>query len=271
MPETWTHRRVRLPWGRLSVYTAGDGPPLLLLHGLGGSGRYWAGMAAIVEGRSLIAPDLPGFGRSDKPDVDYSRDFHVTALDGLLRGLGAADAVDVAGHSMGGILAGLFAARHPGRVKSLAVVASPFPRQQVHPYRMPRGALGATAYRTMQTLVPLVSPVVRSATFPQAVIADYLRHTLDSYQRTSNALIWDPTVAVELSTLRDALRGRPQLLLYSDEDRTIGADNLQRWRAALPEAEVIVIAGAHQLLLRDHFATLVRWYAEQPAQGRART
>lgn len=253
----------------MSVYTtAGEGPPLLMLHGLGGSGRYWGGIATVAPERRIIAPDLPGFGHSDKPRVDYSRDFHVGALDDLLAALGVEGRLDVAGHSMGGILAALFAARHPERVNTLALVASPFPRQQLHPYRLPRGAVGHTVYRAIQTLVPLVSPVVRSATFPRAVIADYFRHTIDSYQRTSDALLWDPRLGDELSALAANLRGRPQLLLYSDEDRTIGPDNLGRWRVVLPQAEVRIVVGAHQLLLRDRFATLVGWYArEQVSRG----
>ena len=175
------------------MQVAGTGPPLLLLHGLGGSGRYWAGIAPLLAGeRTLIAPDLAGFGRSDKPRVDYTRDFHVDSIDGLLAALSAEGRVDIAGHSMGGILAALFAARHPERVASLALIASPFPRRQLRPYGVPHGVAGRTVYRTLQRVLPLVAPLVRSPVFPRAVIADYLRHTVDSYQKTSHALIWDP-------------------------------------------------------------------------------
>ena len=270
MAALWKHRMVRLGWGRLSVHVTGDGPPLLLLHGLGGSGRYWAGIGPLLAGtRTLIAPDLAGFGRSDKPRLEYTRDFHVEAIEAMLAALGVDGDLGVAGHSMGGILAALFAARHPARVESLALVASPFPRTQTHPFRMPRGLVARTVYRTVQGLLPLVSPVVRSPVFPRAVIADYLRHTVDSYQRTSNALIWDPTVVDEFATLDDALGERPQLLLYSGEDTTIGPDNLDRWRGVLPRAEVVVMAGAHQLLLRDHFATLAGWYTNRRVEVRA--
>ncbi len=266
MSMRWQQRRVPLPWGRLSVQVAGDGAPLLLLHGLGGSGRYWAGIGPLLaQNHTLIAPDLAGFGRSDKPRIEYTRDFHVGTIEALLAALAVEGRVDVAGHSMGGILAGLFAARHADRVGSLAVVASPFPRRQTHPFRTPRGFVARTVYRTLQRLLPLVAPVVRSPVFPRAVIADYLRHTVDSYQKTSHALIWDPTVAEELATLDEQLRGHPQLLLYSDEDTTIGPDNLARWQEALPHAEVVVMPGAHQLLLRDHFATLAHWYSRDVA------
>ncbi len=266
MPPSWTRRRVRLPWGRLSVYLAGEGPPLLLLHGLGGSGRYWEGVApSLAARRLLIAPDLPGFGRSDKPRVDYSRDFHVDAMRGLLDAVGVDGRLDIAGHSMGGVLGALLAVRDPPRVASLALVATPFPRRQLRAYGRPRGPLRLLAYRALQRIVPVISPLVRSATFPQAVIADYLRHTVDSYHMTSNALIWDPTVADELAGLSAALGPSPQLLLYSDEDTTIAPDNLPRWRTLLPAATVEIIPGAHQLLLRDHFRTLACWYASQGA------
>lgn len=249
-----------MPWGRLTVYTSGEGPPLLLLHGLGGSGRYWAGMAAPMAGRRrLIAPDLAGFGRSDKPRIAYTAELHLTTLETMLDALDAGARVDVAGHSMGGILAALFALRRPERVASLAVVASPFPRRQTRPWRIPGGGRGL-AYRAVQRVLPLVAPLVRSSTFPRAVVADYLRHTVESYSETSNALIWDPALATELSRLGACMTGRPQLLLFSDEDRTIGEDDLGRWRAVLPDAEVRVMAGAHQLLLRDHFASLAEWY-----------
>ncbi len=265
MSTPWAHRRVRLPWGRLSVQVAGEGPPLLLLHGLGGSGRYWAGIGPLLaETRTLIAPDLAGFGRSDKPHLDYTRDFHVESIEGLLAALGVDGELDIAGHSMGGILAALLSARHPTRVTSLALVASPFPRPKLRSFRMPHGFTGKVVYRTVQRLLPLVSPLVRSPVFPRAVIADYLRHSLDSYQQTSDALIWDPSLVEELAALGASLDGRPQLLLYSEEDTTIGSDDLGRWESLLPQAEVILMPGAHQLLLRDHFATLARWYEARP-------
>lgn len=145
------------------MQVAGSGPPLLLLHGLGGSGRYWAGIAPLLaETRTLIAPDLAGFGRSDKPRLDYTRDFHVGSITGLLKALSTEGRVDIVGHSMGGILAALVAARQPERVASLALVASPFPRVQMRPYGMPSGVVARSVYATLQRLLPLVSPLVRS-------------------------------------------------------------------------------------------------------------
>jgi pimeloyl-ACP methyl ester carboxylesterase len=268
---TWRRQRVQLRWGRLSVYVAGNGPPLLLLHGLGGSGRYWAGLAPhLAATRTLIAPDLAGFGHSDKPSVDYSRAFHLDSLDALLTALGVDTPPAVAGHSMGGVLAALFAARHLERVQSLALAAAPFPRVQTHPSRLPDGFAGRALYSFVQRTLPLVSPLVRSQTYPPAVIADYLRHTRASYRQTSHSLIWDVGVIEELAGLRtcDTLR---ELLIYSAEDRTISSDSLQCWQTVLVGAEPLLVAGGHQLLLRDGFGDLAQWLARPSASRVART
>lgn len=265
MSLAWRRHRVPLSWGRLSVNVAGDGPPLLLIHGLGGSGRYWAGLAPYLAGRrTLIAPDLAGFGRSDKPRLDYSRDFHLANLDGLLHGLHVDGPVAVAGHSMGGVLAALFAAHRPERTGALVLAAVPFPRVQLHPYRVPRGVVGRAVYGSLQRVLPLASPLVRSKTFPRAVIADYMRHTVDSYQRTSESLIWDPAVVDELAPLRSL--DLPELLLFSRDDRTIAPDSLDRWRVQVPRAQVTMVPGAHQLLLRGGFAVLAQWLLGHSSQ-----
>lgn len=258
---------MRLPWGSLTVYVAGDGPPLLLLHGLGGSGRYWAGLAAqLAATRTLIAPDLAGFGRSDKPPSDYSRAFHLDNLDALLAALHVDGRLAIAGHSMGGVLAALFAAQHPERIEALALAAAPFPRVQEHPSRTPRGLAGRAFFSFVQRTLPLISPLVRSQTYPRAVVADYLRHTRDSYRLTSHSLIWDVDVIDELDGLRSC-DGLPELLLYSEDDRTIASDSVRRWEQLLPDAEVRLVAGGHQLLLRGGFTDLARWL-ERPAASR---
>jgi pimeloyl-ACP methyl ester carboxylesterase len=258
---------VRLRWGRLNVYLAGDGPPLLLLHGLGGSGRYWAGLAPhLAATRTLIAPDLAGFGRSDKPSSDYSRAFHLDNLDALLATLRCEGGLAVAGHSMGGVLAALFAARHPERVEALALAAAPFPRAQTNPSRVPAGLFERAVYSVMKRMLPLVAPLVRSHTYPRAVVADYLRHTRDSYRLTANSLIWDVGVVDELAGLLGC-EGLRALLLYSEDDSTIAADSLQRWQQLLPGADLHLVHGAHQLLLRGGFADLARWLTP-PAASR---
>jgi pimeloyl-ACP methyl ester carboxylesterase len=258
MSTRWRQRRIDVGWGRMSAQVAGDGPPVLLLHGLGGSGRYWAALAPhLARDRTLVAPDLAGFGRSDKPDADYSREFHLDSLERLLDELGIGGPLAVAGHSMGGVVAGLLAARRPDRIESLAIVASPFPRPQTRPYGPPQGGSQLLLYRTVQHLLPYISPFIRRPAIPRAVVADYLRHTLHSYRRTAEALVWDVAAVPELEGLRGLTA--PQLLLYSETDSTIARDSLDSWRRVLPGAAVRLTGGGHQLLLHGGFAELARW------------
>ena len=85
----------------LFARTWGEGPPVLLLHGLGASSRYWETMVEASSGYAGVAPDLLGFGRSPKPsDASYDLACHVETLAPLL-----APGAVVVGHSTGAILA----------------------------------------------------------------------------------------------------------------------------------------------------------------------
>jgi pimeloyl-ACP methyl ester carboxylesterase len=106
----------------------GAGPPTLLLHGIGNYGRYWDLFADAVAGRlRLVAPDARGHGESGRPADGYTpEEFAADAL-AVLDARSIERAV-VVGHSMGGLHAINLAARHPERVRALAIVdASPEP------------------------------------------------------------------------------------------------------------------------------------------------
>src|SRR5262245_7544976 len=102
----------------------GSGPPLLFLHALGASGRYWqGGLGALPDRNRCLMPDLLGFGRSPKPDIDYTVDDHLAALREMLSRLGVVDRpLVILGHSLGAILAAEYAARYPNDVAGLILL-----------------------------------------------------------------------------------------------------------------------------------------------------
>ncbi|MEW5872866.1 MAG: alpha/beta fold hydrolase [Chloroflexota bacterium] len=118
-------RETRIASGlRLFYFAAGDpaNPPMLLIHGLGDEADTWRHVIpALAERFYVIAPDLPGFGRSDQPDTAYSLDFLTASLLGLLHSLGIPKAWLV-GSSLGGILAQSIALSQPERVERLALL-----------------------------------------------------------------------------------------------------------------------------------------------------
>jgi pimeloyl-ACP methyl ester carboxylesterase len=258
-------RVLHRPWGRIQVWQGGTGPVLLAIHGLGGSGRYWAGLARLVGSRfTVVAPDLGGFGHSDKPALTYNRAFHVDNLDALVSDVAGDRPVVVVGHSLGGVLSALWAAQHPECVSALALVATPFPAAD---RRMPaRDQQASTSdqrggrrrlYTAVQSAWPVFTFPVRSRVFPRAVIADYMRHTLPSYWGTAQAVLWDPSTEAELGGLKRL--ASPVLILSADDDRVVDAGDRDRWAALMPHAERVTVIGGHQLLLRTHFAALAAW------------
>lgn len=109
---------------------AGNGPPpLLLLHGSPGSGGDFDALAELLPGRRLIAPDLPGFGRSRDPRPfaaalpSYSARAHADYALQLLDALGV-ERAHLAGFSLGGAVALEIARRAPERAASLTLIAS---------------------------------------------------------------------------------------------------------------------------------------------------
>ncbi len=124
---------VRLRWhrtvidGRSVGYgDAGDGPTVLFLHGWGLSARSYAKALPTIAatGSRVIAPALPGFGRSDPLEGEYTFDKLVTWVDDLLETLDLHEPVALVGHSFGGAVAVAFASTLPDRVRSLVLVNS---------------------------------------------------------------------------------------------------------------------------------------------------
>jgi pimeloyl-ACP methyl ester carboxylesterase len=98
---------------RTSYVEAGAGPPVLFIHGLGGFKENWEDTLPAFSGRfRAIALDLPGFGRSEKPDVPYGPPWFAAFVVKFLGTLGIPRA-HLVGQSMGGHIASILGANHP--------------------------------------------------------------------------------------------------------------------------------------------------------------
>jgi len=102
------------------------GPVVVLVHGLGGRGEDWRGLAPYLAkaGFRVYMPDLPGYGRSEKPaDFSYSVPDEAAVVVGFLDALGLKQ-VDLGGWSMGGWIAQRISSEHPERVRRLILFDS---------------------------------------------------------------------------------------------------------------------------------------------------
>jgi pimeloyl-ACP methyl ester carboxylesterase len=107
---------------KIHYVEAGSGPTVILLHGLGGSSQVWQfNIGVLAEKFRVIVPDQIGFGKSDKPLVNYRIRTYVDFLDQFCKQLEIARA-SLVGNSMGGWVAAHFAAAFPDRVDKLVLV-----------------------------------------------------------------------------------------------------------------------------------------------------
>jgi pimeloyl-ACP methyl ester carboxylesterase len=116
-------RELPLPDGSRMAYfdSGGRGLPLVCLHGHFGRGHLWGPVAAaLAPGRRIIAPDLPGHGRSSPAGDDWLVDA-VARVGGLIERLGLREPA-LLGHSTGGIVAYTLAARRPRLIRALISV-----------------------------------------------------------------------------------------------------------------------------------------------------
>jgi pimeloyl-ACP methyl ester carboxylesterase len=114
-------QRIRLSSGPLVYRKAGQGRPLLLLHGWGGSSRHWATtFIHFAELRTVYAPDLPGYGDSP-PMAEYTSAERLAELVIEFADTLGIETFDINGHSFGAAVAIHLAARYPQRVQRLVI------------------------------------------------------------------------------------------------------------------------------------------------------
>jgi pimeloyl-ACP methyl ester carboxylesterase len=108
----------------LSYRGGGSGPVVVLIHGMAGSSETWEPvLPELMRHYTVVAPDLPGHGDSDKPRGDYSLGAHAGAIKDLMRALGH-DRATIVGQSFGGGVAMQLAYQHPERCERLVLVSS---------------------------------------------------------------------------------------------------------------------------------------------------
>lgn len=119
--------------GKIHYHEAGEGTPVVMLHGSGPGATGWSNfnpnMSVLAEQFRVIAPDMPGWGKSDP--VSYEDRDHVKAAVDFLDALGVERAAFV-GNSMGGATSLKVAARHPDRVSHLVTMGSGAPGPRVN-------------------------------------------------------------------------------------------------------------------------------------------
>jgi len=211
-------RRVRTGAFETNVLEAGSGRPLLMIHGSGPGVSAWANwrlvMPALARQRRVIAPDMVGFGFSDRPaGITYSMDTWVQQALDLLDALDV-EQTDLVGNSFGGALALALAIRAPQRVRRLVLM----------------GSVG----------VPFEITPGLDAVWGYTPSLEHMRKLLDIFAY-SRALVTD-----ELARLRYEASIRPG---FQESFSTMFPAPRQRWVDAMASPEAAIRALPHQTLV----------------------
>ena len=258
---------------RRAFVKAGSGPAILLLHGMACDHTTWHPLIRkLARHHTVIAPDLLGHGRSDKPRADYSVGGYANGMRDLLTVLGI-DRVTVVGHSLGGGVAMQFAYQFPERTERVALIAPGGLGREVTPLiravTLPgfHAAMGLVTLPGVRHLVTgslrrlnrVDHPVVRDL----GEIADIVDHMVDPRERT--ALVHVVRACVDLRgqiiTMVDRAylaREMPLCLIWGEDDQVIPATHAERIKAVVPSVRVTTIPDCGHYPHKDEPELVVR-------------
>jgi pimeloyl-ACP methyl ester carboxylesterase len=257
---------VELHGQRVTYHRLGEGPAVVLLHGITSSSRTWRSvMHALAERHTVIAPDLLGHGRSGKPRGDYSLGAYASGVRDLLAVLGISR-VTIVGHSLGGGIAMQFAYQFPDRLERLVLVDSGGLGEEVSL------ALRAATLPGAEFVLPLLfSPTTRNvgraagralgrlglrANGNVRGLAEGLDSLGDSDARrafvhTARSVI-DPSG--QRVDARDRLylsEGVPTMLIWGEKDPIIPVSHGRRAHELMPDSRLEVFPGAGHFPFND--------------------
>ncbi|HET8814798.1 MAG TPA: alpha/beta hydrolase [Solirubrobacterales bacterium] len=151
--------------GHRAVYrTAGNGPNVVLIHGMVNSSRHWEGVAKRLAGSyRVIAPDLIGHGEAATPRGDYSLGAHAAGIRDLLTTIGVERAT-IVGHSLGGGVAMQFFYQFPQRTERLVLISSGGLGHDVSPLLRGAALPGSSALLKLATRPRLVGAIAAAGT-----------------------------------------------------------------------------------------------------------
>lgn len=275
---TWLNRDMypfashyaNVPAGTIHYVDEGSGETILMLHGT----PAWSFLYRhLIKGLSphyrVIAPDHPGFGLSDKPEnYDYLPESQAKNITAFIEALDLRE-ITLVVHDFGGPLGLSYALDHPNRVRRLVVLNTWMWSLKNDPQkrlvgRLFSSPLGRWLFMRFNFEVNVIFPFAfgdRSKL--TRAIHDHYRRPLDD--RAARHAVW--VYARELLASgdwygslwarRDILRDIPALVLWGLKDPVFGAAYLEKWREALPHAQVETLPGSGHYVQEEAGEALV--------------
>jgi len=238
---TGTEESIEIGGKRVQLFTGGEGPPLLYLHGAGT--YWWMPVHDLLAARHRVyAPVHPGFGASEGLEaIETMEDlvFHtVDVLDHL-----RLDRVDVIGLSLGGWLAAELALRHPARVDRLVLVDAAGTRV---PGVAREDLFMATPAKARQLLFADPASALARSLVPDAPAPERLEAALRGREAAAR-LLWNTHVPYRKLTSRLGRIAAPTLVVWGAQDRVLPLALGEAYRRGIASATLTTIEGCGHL------------------------
>ncbi len=255
-------RSISVDGAGVHFQVAGAGEPLLLLHGLIGSGQTWRqNIGFLAEHATVYAVDLFNMGRSERvAGLDASLEATADRVASLMDALHVAKA-DIAAHSHGGAIAMMLAARHPQRVRKLILFApaNPFCGSRNHVIRFFQTRLGRWLGRQVPSLPRSLHATALGRMYgdPSRVAEGTLENYTDGLEIPGTM---DHVLRIlsgwfdDMRQLRSALgrlAEKPTLLIWGDRDRAVNLSSARLLQGMLTESQLLVLPGAGHLAFEE--------------------
>ena len=257
-PKSVEDRFVVVDGARVHYQFAGSGAPLLLMHGLVGSGGNWRqNIPSLARHSRVYAVDLSNMGASDRVlDLDASLEASADRIVRLMDALGLPSA-DVAAHSHGGAIAMMLAARSPERVRKLILFApaNPFCDAGRHLIRFYNTRVGVWFARQIPKLPRKLHATALARMYgdPARVAEGTLETYTDGMQIPGTV---DHVLRIvagwygDMRSLRIALAtlaSKPALLIWGDRDRAVSLPSGEQLHRMMPNSKLVIIPGVGHL------------------------
>ncbi len=257
---------VRTPAGGMTVWEAGSGPCMILLHGAGDQAGAWArAVPTFVDDYRVVIPDLPGHWKSDPQDGPLGIETLRGAVDVLMETVCADEQAVLVGNSMGAWVAMLYARDYPDRVLRLVLVNGGAIRQNDSTVNI-FPANREEARETMKALMGPSTPPV-----PDFVLDDVVRHSREGPAGRFAGSLANMGGKINNYLLDDRLTTvvAPVELVWGDSDGLMTMEYADRLLEGLPRARLHVVPGCGHVPHRecpDLFAEALRTALDTPPE-----
>ena len=258
-------KTVAVDGSAMSYLVGGHGDSIVLLHGLFAQKEQWldVGCALASQGFEVLAPDLPGYGASSGyPVTVYALDSQVDTLHKFMLRLGK-DNMHIAGSSMGGTIAALYAQKYPGQIKSLAFIGAPLGiigwspqvRKAIFEGVNPFIPINQKQFDLEMHLLFFKPPKIDEG-IKAKLVQEYVENNRH-YQQ-----VWDIVNFYDRSLGSMEMNAPRTLILWGEQDGIFSIDGLPLIKEVFKNSQAMRFPDAAHLLMLEQPKKVVRVYGE---------